>query len=67
MTKIMRKDFEALVRRTGVLLSPDQITEIHEGWGHVEPMLERIRAPGRDRSVEPAHIFQPDAYDGEMA
>ena len=67
MTKIMREDFEALVRRTGVVLSSDQIAEIYEGWGHIEPMLERIRAPGRDPSVEPSHIFRPDAYDGGTA
>ncbi len=53
-------DFEALVRRAGLALTPAQIAELYTGWAHVEPMLERIRAKGRGREAEPALIFQPE-------
>lgn len=62
MAKTSRSDFEALIRRAGLSLSPTQIGHIHEGWGLVEPMLDRIRSHGRDRAAEPAHIFRADAY-----
>jgi hypothetical protein len=62
MAKTSRGDFEALVRRAGVTLSPEQMTEIHAGWGFVEPMLDRIRSHGRDRAAEPAHVFRPEIY-----
>ncbi len=65
MSRTTRTDFEALVRRTGVTLTPAQIETIHEGWGFVEPMLERIRTHGRDRAAEPAHVFRPDIYVAE--
>jgi hypothetical protein len=63
--KTSRVDFEALVRRAGLSLTDDQIGTIHQGWAYVEPMLERVRTPGRDRAAEPAHIFKPDVYFGE--
>jgi imidazoleglycerol phosphate dehydratase HisB len=66
MAKTSREDFEALVRRAGVTLSQEQITQIHTGWGFVEPMLERIRTHGRDRPAEPAHVFRPDIYGTEI-
>ncbi len=53
-------DFAALTRRAGLPLTEAQITEIYQGWYHVEQMLERIRTPGRGREAEPAHIFRPD-------
>ncbi len=62
MAKTSREDFEALVRRAGLSLSLDQITHIYEGWGYVEPMLDRIRTHGRGREAEPAHIFRADVY-----
>ena len=62
MSRTTREDFEALVRRTGVTLTPAQTETIYEGWGFVEPMLERIRTHGRDRAAEPAHVFRPDIY-----
>lgn len=54
-----------MVRRTGVILTTAQTEHIYEGWGYIEPMLERIRAHGRDRAAEPAHIFLPDVFDAE--
>lgn len=62
MNTTSREDFEALVRRAGLSLSPEQIGQIHAGWGFVEPMLERIRTHGRDRAAEPAHVFRPEIY-----
>lgn len=62
MTKTSRDDFEALIHRAGLSLSPMQIGETHEAWALVEPMLNRIRSHGRDRAAEPAHIFRADAY-----
>ncbi len=65
MAKTSREDFEAMVRRAGVSLTASQTEHIYEGWGFIEPMLERIRTHGRDRAAEPAHIFQPDVFGGE--
>ncbi len=53
-------DFEALIRRAGLTLSPEQVAELHQGWGYIEPMLQRIRAQGRGREAEPALIFRPE-------
>lgn len=61
MAKISRDDFEALIRRTGLSLSPAEIEHMREGWALVEPMLERIRSHDLDRVAEPAHIFRADA------
>lgn len=55
-----RADFDALVRRAGLALTPDQVDELYLGWAHVEPMLARIRAPGRGREAEPALTFRPE-------
>lgn len=63
--KLSRPDFEALVRRAGVTLTPTQIAEVYAGWAHVEPMLDRIRATGRDRSAELALTFDPAAFGTE--
>lgn len=53
-------DFEALIRRAGLSLTPEQVAELYVGWAHVEPMLARIRAPGRGRDAEPALTFRPE-------
>ncbi len=53
-------DFETLARRAGLALTAAQIAELHAGWAHVEPMLERVRMAGRGREAEPAHIFRPE-------
>ena len=59
--KTSRADFEALARRAGLTLTPEQIDDIHQGgWGHIEVMLERVRGTGRDRPAEPAHVFRPE-------
>jgi|APCry1669189034_1035192.scaffolds.fasta_scaffold303966_2 hypothetical protein len=67
MAKTSLEDFKALVRRAGLALTPEQIDEIYIGWGHVEPMFERIRSYGRDRAAEPAHVFRPDFFTQDAA
>ncbi len=62
MPHTTREDFEVLVRRAGLTLTPAQIDEIYVGWGFVEPMLDRIRTEGRERGAEPAHVFRPEFY-----
>ena len=58
--KTSQADFEALVRRAGLTLTPAQIAQIYSGWGYVEEMLERIRTPSLPREAEPMHIFRPE-------
>jgi hypothetical protein len=60
MTRTTPTDFETLVRRAGLSLSPEQIADIYQGWGYVEQMIERVRTHGRGREAEPAHIFVVD-------
>ncbi len=55
-----QSDFEALVRRAGLALTPAQTAELYGAWAHVEPMLARIRSHGRGREAEPALIFRPE-------
>ncbi len=55
-----RADFEALVRRAGLDLTPTQIAELYEAWEFVEPMIERVRTAGRGREAEPAVIFRAE-------
>ncbi len=67
MTKTSRADFEALVRRAGLTISQDQVDDIYAGWGFIEPMLERLRVHGRDRTAEPALTFDPTSFGTEAA
>ena len=60
--KTSLEDFQALVRRAGLTLTPAQILELHSGWAHVEPMLERIRIHGRGREAELALTFRPEMF-----
>ncbi len=63
--KLSLTDFEALVRRAGVVLTQARTREIYQAWAQVEPMLDRIRATGRDRSAELALTFDPAAFGTE--
>jgi len=60
-----RDDFEALVRRTGITLTPQQADTIYQGWTMMAPQIDRVRAHGRGREAEPAHIFRPDVFGTE--
>lgn len=58
--KLPQADFEVLIRRAGLRLTPAQTAELYATWAYVEPMLERVRAGGHGREAEPALIFRPD-------
>jgi len=58
--KLPQADFEVLIRRAGLRLTEAQIAELYTAWEHVEPMLERVRAPGRGREAELALVFRPE-------
>ncbi len=60
-SKTSRADFEALVRRAELPLTPAQIADIHENaWPHIEAMTARVRGTDRDRGAEPSHVFTPE-------
>ena len=58
-TPTTQADFEALVRRAGLDLTPEVIADLYSAWPAHARMLERLRNPARGREVEPAHIFRP--------
>ncbi len=58
--RLPQSDFEALVRRAGLELTPAQIEHLYEAWELVEPMLDQVRAAGRGREAEPALIFKAE-------
>jgi hypothetical protein len=60
MPKTTIEDFTGLVRRAGLTLTAAQVKEIHNAWGYVEEMLERVRTPLLPRDAEPATIFKPE-------
>lgn len=53
-------DFEASVRKSGMVLTQEQVIEIYTGWGFMEPLLTRLRGKDRGRAAEPAHVFNPE-------
>jgi hypothetical protein len=59
--KTSAADFEALVRRAGLSLTPAQTADLYGAWPHIEAMLARLRVPTRGREAEPAHIFVPQS------
>ena len=58
--KMPLADFEALTRRAGLPLTPEQVAELYAGWAYIEPMLARIRGENRGREAEPALTFRPE-------
>lgn len=63
MAKISRSDLEVLLRRAGVSLRPEQISDVHTGWTLLEPLLERVREAHCDFSSEPAPLFRANAFN----
>jgi hypothetical protein len=53
-------DFEALMRRSGMVLTEEQVAEIYTGWGYMELLLNRLHSKDRGREAEPAHLFDPE-------
>ncbi|MCC6717587.1 MAG: hypothetical protein IT555_06870 [Acetobacteraceae bacterium] len=52
-------EFEALVKRAGLPLSPAEIADMYSAWPHIERFAARLRNPARGREAEPAHLFRP--------
>ena len=59
MPKISEAEFDALVRRAGMSLSPQQRSEIYRAYGVIEMLTERLRQP-RSFEIEPATIYTLD-------
>jgi len=59
-------DFEVLVRRSGMMLTAEQVVEIYTGWGYMEQLLSRLHSKDRGRNAEPAHVSDPDQRDREQ-
>ena len=57
--KISEADFDALVRRAGLVLTAAQKAVLYQGYAYVEVMTESVRTP-RGREAEPATIFVPE-------
>ena len=57
---ITRNEFDALIRRSGLSVTEEQMSELYAAYGYVEAMAERVRAGGhRPREAEPALVFNP--------
>ena len=57
---ITLNEFAALMRRSGLSLTGEQVSELYAAYGYVEVMAERVRAGGnRPREAEPALVFNP--------
>lgn len=54
--RLSESEFSVFIKRAGFALTPEQIAEYFEAYGHVERMAGLIRQP-RSYMVEPAHIF----------
>jgi len=50
-------DFAAMVRRTGIPVTAEQLVSLKQGYDLMTSLLEDIRTPPRPRAAEPAHIF----------
>jgi hypothetical protein len=50
-------EFDALLRRAGLELTPDQKSGIHAVFGAIEAMQDRIRTPSLPAEAEPATTF----------
>ncbi|HEV3247630.1 MAG TPA: hypothetical protein VG124_10550 [Beijerinckiaceae bacterium] len=57
-SRLTLESFAALVLRAGLSLSPSQMKELHEAYGHVAAMAERVRGTP-SLTEESAMIFVP--------
>jgi len=58
-SSLSQTEFEALVKRAGLSLTPENIADLYSAWPHIERFTARLRNPARGREAEPAHIFRP--------
>jgi hypothetical protein len=63
MTQISYAEFEFLARRAGLILSDEQMAEMHQAYSVIEAMAARIRTPRRP-AAEPALTFSVDQTCG---
>ena len=57
-------EFEALVKRAGLDLTPANIADLYSAWPYFEGFAARLRNPARGRAAEPAHLFRPLNAEG---
>ena len=56
-----RDQIASMAMLAGLDLAPEHLDELVDAYGHLEPMLMRLRR-GRDRADEPAHVFDPRKF-----
>ena len=56
MTRMSRPEFDAAMIRAGVTLDPATAADIHQAFGALEALIERVEAP-LPREAEPGLIF----------
>lgn len=66
MRDALQSDLEALLRRAGVPLRPENMSDIQHGWELLQPLLARLRQEDCDFENEPAPLFRADAFDPEI-
>lgn len=52
-------EFETLLKRAGLDLTPENIADLYSAWPHIERFTARLRNPARGREAEPSHSFRP--------
>lgn len=57
-------EFEALVKRAGLKLTPENIADLYSAWPHIERFTALLRNPARGREAEPSHTFRPLNSEG---
>lgn len=62
-TQIRYAEFEFLARRAGLVLSDEQMAEMHQAYSVIEAMAARIRMPRRPEA-DPALTFSVDQTCG---
>jgi hypothetical protein len=54
-----RAEFEVLVKRAGLELTPANIDDLYLAWPHIERFTALTRNAARGREAEPSHSFRP--------
>jgi hypothetical protein len=58
MTVMSRAAFDEAIGRAGLPLDEDTKADIHEAFGLLEKLIDRVNAP-QAREAEPAVMFRP--------
>lgn len=61
---LTQQEFEALVKRAGLTLTPENIADLYSAWPHIERFTAMLRNPARGREAEPSHTFRPLNSEG---